>query len=70
MVSLLLLSGGLTLALITFMGEKLQHCFVKKAPTSQVGDAWTVTDQAKTVQLSLVSERQLGMPVSEFEHTQ
>ena len=50
MVSLLLLSGGLILALITFMGEKLKHCFVKKAPTSQVGDAWTVTNQAQTVQ--------------------
>ena len=43
--SLVLLSGGLVLAFITFMGEKLRHGLTKKAPTNQGGEAWTVTNK-------------------------
>ena len=50
MASLLLLSGGLILALITFIGEKLQHRFTKKTSTSEVREAWTVTNQRQALQ--------------------
>ena len=49
MASLLLLGGGLILALVTFMGEKLQYCFTKKASSPEEGEAWTVTNQRQTV---------------------
>ena len=42
--SLVLLAGGLFLGLITFLGENLRHCLIKKSPTIRGEEAWTVSN--------------------------